>query len=104
MFYAIRRRAGSDRQTLVEFATKADMDAASVSKGNVYSNVRATIAREWVRRGREHETAFIWTVVPFAMPIRPTDPIRGAAAHSFKQNARRFGRATQESDSNQRVK
>ncbi|WP_126904629.1 hypothetical protein [Rhizobium phaseoli] len=56
MFYAIRRRAGSDRQTLVEFAKKADMDATSVSKGNVYSIVPAKIAREWVRRGREHET------------------------------------------------
>lgn len=55
MFYALRRRAGSDRQTLVEFARKADMEMAGAS-GHVFSIVRADAARDWVRRGRDHET------------------------------------------------
>jgi hypothetical protein len=56
MFYALRRRAGSDRQTLVEFARKADMETAGASGEHVFSIVLADAARDWVRRGNEHET------------------------------------------------
>lgn len=56
MFCALRRRAGSDRQTLVEFARKTDMEVAGASGENVFSILRADAAREWVRRGKEHET------------------------------------------------
>ncbi|OOO32818.1 hypothetical protein EFR00_30275 [Rhizobium sophoriradicis] len=56
MFYALRRRAGSDRQTLVEFQKKADMAASSVSADNTFSVVRADVAHAWVRQGNEHET------------------------------------------------
>ncbi|MGO7116268.1 hypothetical protein [Rhizobium leguminosarum] len=56
MFYALRRRAASERQTLVEFARKADMEMAGASGVHVFSIVRAGAAREWVRRGNEHET------------------------------------------------
>jgi hypothetical protein len=56
MFYALRRRAGSDRQTLVEFASKADMETASASGENVFSIVRGDAAHDWVRQGHEHET------------------------------------------------
>ena len=56
MFYALRRRAGSERQTLVEFAKKSEMQTAIASGQNSYSIVRADAARNWVRRGNEHET------------------------------------------------
>ena len=56
MFYALRRRAGSDRQTLVEFARKAYVEAAGSSGENVFSIIGSDAAREWVRRGNEHET------------------------------------------------
>ncbi|WEO64797.1 hypothetical protein [Rhizobium rhizogenes] len=56
MFYALRRRSGSDRQTLVEFARKADLQDAKAPGELVFSIVRADAARDWVRRGNEHET------------------------------------------------
>ncbi|MGR9539349.1 hypothetical protein [Rhizobium leguminosarum] len=56
MFYALRHRAGSTRKTLVEFARNAELEAAGASGENVFSIVRAAIARAWVQRGGEHET------------------------------------------------
>ncbi|PKA44036.1 hypothetical protein CWR43_06945 [Rhizobium sullae] len=57
--YALRRCAGSNRQTLVEFAKKTDMEVAGASGEQVFSIVRADAAREWVRRGKEHETGLL---------------------------------------------
>jgi hypothetical protein len=56
MFYALRRLAESDRETLVEFSKQADMQAAIAASRHVYSIVRAAVARNWVRQGKEHET------------------------------------------------
>lgn len=56
MFYALRRRGESDRQTLVEFARKSDLEAAGCSGQYAFSIVRADQARKWVQSGKEHET------------------------------------------------
>ncbi|NEI37064.1 hypothetical protein GR204_24270 [Rhizobium leguminosarum] len=56
MIYALRRRAGSTRQTLVEFSGKRQLQAATVSGENTFSVVAADAAHDWVRRGSEHET------------------------------------------------
>ncbi|OAV50948.1 hypothetical protein A6U98_07950 [Rhizobium sp. WYCCWR10014] len=56
MFYALRRRVGSDRQTLVELVRKRALKTATASGENVFSIIRAGVAHEWVRRGNEHET------------------------------------------------
>ncbi|MBB2840176.1 UNVERIFIED_ORG: hypothetical protein GGE64_003943 [Rhizobium etli] len=56
MIYALRRRAGSDRQTLVEFAGKRALQAAIASGENSFSIIRAGVAHNWVLRGAEHET------------------------------------------------
>lgn len=56
MFYALRRRAGSERETLVEFAGSRSLYAAQASGENIFSIVRASAAHDWVRRGLEHET------------------------------------------------
>ncbi|MGO7561806.1 hypothetical protein ACC754_20505 [Rhizobium johnstonii] len=56
MFYALRRRAGSDRQILVEFKGKRALQAANTTGENVFSIVCADAAHTWVRQGNEHET------------------------------------------------
>lgn len=56
MFYAFRRRAGSDRQTLVEFVGKRALQDASASGENTFLIVRSVAARRWVKDGKEHET------------------------------------------------
>lgn len=56
MFYALRRRAGSDRQTLVEFSGKHALQAALTSAVISFSSIDADAARRWVAQGREHET------------------------------------------------
>lgn len=56
MFYALRRRAGSSRETLVEFTGKADLEAVAASGVNVFTSVSAKVAHEWVSHGGEHET------------------------------------------------
>ncbi|MGO7087763.1 hypothetical protein AB9E14_06230 [Rhizobium leguminosarum] len=55
MFYALRRRPGSTRQTLVEFAGKRQLQAAA-SGENIFSVIPADAAHYWVQRGKEHET------------------------------------------------
>lgn len=56
MFYALRRRAGSDRQTLVEFTGKSAFRDASALPGISFSKINADVAHRWVEQGKEHET------------------------------------------------
>ncbi|MDR7143885.1 hypothetical protein [Rhizobium sp. BE258] len=56
MFYALRRGAGSDRHTLVEFVGKRAFQNASASGENKFSIVRSDAARISIKLRKEHET------------------------------------------------